>query len=315
MDVASIYGAVKDRVSFLVELVSRSGERFGKLDGTSHSAALSYYSILSFFPLLLLIVTLLGFLIGRDASTRDRALASIAITDDALRAFVDRTLSSMQQSRAHETSAIVGIISLVSGASAAFGELSLTLNRIWDVKPRATKGIWGAGKDFVREQLAGFASVAALVVCMSASLVATTLLGRVEREAHESWIPALLQPAERVTSFAFLSLALASAFHFVPRSRPPLRTVLVGAVLTTAMLSVLKALFGLYVDHFADFSAYGIAGGFLALATWIFCSSATIVFGATLTRVRCQMLGVRGASETGPIIEKPLGGAASRPPW
>jgi membrane protein len=292
MDVASIYGAAKARVSFVVELLSRSGERFGKLDGTSHSAALSYYSMSSFFPLLLLIVTVVGFLIGNDAATRDRALASIAITDDSVRSVVNNTLTSMQRtSGARETSAIVGIVSLVSGASAAFGELSLTLNKIWDVKPRAAKGIWGAVKVFVHEQLSGFASVAGLVMCMTASLVGSTVLGRVERDVPDSWIPALIHPAEHVTSFVFVSLALASAFHFVPRSRPPFRSVIVGAVLTTAMLSALKALFGLYVEHLADFSAYGIAGGFLALATWIFCSSATIVFGATLTQVRGQMLG------------------------
>jgi uncharacterized BrkB/YihY/UPF0761 family membrane protein len=73
--------------------------------------------------------------------------------------------------------------------------------------------------------------------------------------------------------------------------------VIGGAVLTTVLLTVLKAVFALYLSHLTSYSAYGIVGGVLALATWIYLSSQIIFFGATLTRVHCEMTGCPAAAQ------------------
>jgi len=127
------------------------------------------------------------------------------------------------------------------------------------------------------------------------SLVASSVLGVLANQTHVGLAPALLRATELGVSVTLLSLALAAAFHFVPRSRPPFRDVIGGAVLTTVLLTALKALFALYVTHLTSYSAYGVAGGVLALATWIYLSSQIIFFGATLTRVRCEMTGCSAA--------------------
>jgi membrane protein len=98
-------------------------------------------------------------------------------------------------------------------------------------------------------------------------------------------------------SIVLLSLVFAAAFHFVPRSKPPFRDVIGGAVLTTVLLTVLKAVFALYLSHLTSYSAYGIVGGVLALATWIYLSSQIIFFGATVTRVHCELTGCPAAKE------------------
>jgi membrane protein len=289
---ASFARTAKERARFLGELLAKTADRFDDLEGFRLGAAFSYYSTFAIFPLLLLMVTAVGFVIGNDAPARDRILASLGSADASMRSVLDQTLTTMQQSQgARKTSAIIALVSLLFSASGAFVELDFSLNKIWQVKPRCGKGIIGKVKVFLNERLSGFACVAAIGLFMLASLVLSSALSAIADRAHYKLTPALLQTAELALSIGLLSLVFAAAFHFVPRSRPPFRDVIGGAVLTTVLLTVLKAVFALYLSHLTSYSAYGIVGGVLALATWIYLSSQIIFFGATLTRVHCEMTG------------------------
>ena len=279
-----------ERARFLGALFAKTADRFDELEGFRLGAAFSYYATFAIFPLILLTVTVVGFLIGDDAPARDRIVAAVGSADASMRSIIDQTLAAMQQSRgARKTSAVIGVLSLLFSASGAFVELDESLNKIWKVKPRTAKGVAGKIGLFMHERLSGFACIAGVGLLMLASLVASSTLGFVAHNANYSVTPALLQTAELVISIALISAGLAAAFHFVPRSRPPFRIVAPGAVLTAVLLAILKGVFALYLSRLTSYSAYGIVGGFLALATWIYLSSQIIFFGATLTRVHCEM--------------------------
>ena len=293
----SIRDVAKGRLQFLGALFSKTYDRFDDLDGFRLGASFSYYATFAIFPLLLLTVTVVGYVAGDSETVRARILASVANADSSVTDTINQTLTSMGDAGARKTSAIVGLVSLLFSASGAFVELDFTLNKIWQEKPRVGKGLLGKVKVFLGERLSGFACVAGIGLFMVVSLVASSVLGVVAQHAHTKLTPALLQTAEVGASIVLLSLALAAAFHFVPRSRPPFRDVIGGAVLTTVLLTVLKAIFALYVSHLTSYSAYGVAGGVLALATWIYLSSQIIFFGATLTRVHCEMTGCPAARQ------------------
>ena len=279
-------------------LFSKAAERFDDLEGFRLGAAFSYYATFAIFPLVLLTVTLVGYVIGDDAHARDRILAEVGTADASVRSVIAQTLTTMQRSHgARGASAVIGLVSLLFSASGAFVELDFSLNKIWRVKPRCGKGILGKVSVFVHERLSGFACVAGIGLFMIASLVTSSALGALAKNVDYTLTPALLQAAELAVSIVLLSLVFAAAFHFVPRSRPPFRDVIAGAVLTTVLLTVLKAVFALYLSHLTSYSAYGIVGGVLALATWIYLSSQIIFFGATLTRVHCEMTGCPAAEE------------------
>ena len=289
---------VREHLRFLGELFSKSADRFDELEGFRLGAAFSYYATFAIFPLVLLTVTLVGYVLGNDASTRDRILAQVGTADASVRSVIAQTLTSMQDSHgARKTSAMIGLISLLFSASGAFVELDFSLNKIWQVKPRCGKGIKGKVSVFLHERLSGFACVASIGLFMMASLVTSSVLSAISKHADYTLTPALLRTAEVTVSIVLLSLVFAAAFHFVPRSKPPFRDVIGGAVLTTVFLTVLKAVFALYLSHLTSYSAYGIVGGVLALATWIYLSSQIIFFGATLTRVHYEMTGCPAAKE------------------
>jgi membrane protein len=286
-------GPLRERLRSLTDLFSKAFDRYDDLEGIRLGAAFSYYATFAIFPLILLTLTVVGFVIGDDAATRDRLLSSLGSSDASVHAVLEQTLTSMQgSSGARKASAIVGIATLLVSASGAFVELDFSLNKIWQCAPRTGHGIVGKVGVFVRERLSGFACVLAIGLFMLVSLIVTAALGLVAKHTpYASFTPALLRALELAVSLGLLSLAFGAAFHFIPRSRPPFREVIGGAAVTTVLLTLLKAVFALYLAHLTSYSAYGVAGGVLALATWIYLSAQVIFFGATLTRVHCELTG------------------------
>lgn len=293
---ASFPRVARARLRFLVDLFTRSADRFDDIEGFRLGAAFACYATFAIFPLLLLMLTVVGFVIGDDAPTRERVLTAIGAADPSVRAVVDQTLTSMQESSGgRKTSAIIGLASLLFSASGAFVELDFTLNKIWNVTPRSGKGLLGRVSVFLHERASGLACVAGIGLFMIASLAASSTLNAVAAAAPFRIMPALLQTAELAISIALLSLAFAAAFHFVPRSRPPFRDVIGGAVLTTVLLTILKGGFALYLSQLTSYSAYGIVGSVLALVTWIYVSAQIVFFGATVTQVHCVLTGCPAA--------------------
>lgn len=288
---------VKERLRFLFELFKRTGDRFSDIEGFRLGAAFSYYATFSIFPLLLLTVTIFGYVLGDDAPARERIMSAIASPDSPMLAAIDNTLVAMQESRGMRgISAVIAVATLLFSASGAFVELDFSLNKIWQIPPREGKGFLDTIRVFVKERLRGFAIVGGIGATLLASLVSSAIFGVLASHAQTTLTPALFQTAELTASIVLMSAVFTLTFHFVPRSRPPFRDVVGGAVLTTVMLTILKETFAYYLQHLTGYSAYGVVGSVLALATWIYLSSQIIFMGATLTRVHCEMVGCPAAA-------------------
>ncbi|MBX3192555.1 MAG: YihY/virulence factor BrkB family protein [Labilithrix sp.] len=295
----------REHVRNRVELFAKTGERWGEIEGFRLAAAFSFYATFAIFPLVLLTVTVVGFIVGEGGATQDR-IAGVAAGAPSTRALIDQTLTAMQEHRAARgTSAFVAVATLLFSASGAFVELDHTLNAIWRVPPRQGGGFADSVLKYVEERLSGFALVGLVGLTLLASLVISFVLGWIAAHAETKLTPALLQTAELAVSIALLSGVFTMVFHLVPRSRPPLRDVFGGAVLTTAMLTILKSIFVLYLTKLTSYSAYGVVGGVLALATWIYLSSLVVFLGATLTRVSCELRECRAARRDDGVSASP----------
>lgn len=285
-----------NRVRFLARLLGDTLERFSQNDGLRLCASFSYYATFSIFPLFLLAITVVGFVVGDSDVTRDRLLDAVGAPGSSVRDVLQRTLAAMQASgSARGVSAVIGTITLLFGASGAFTELDAALNRIWCVPERKWAGVRGFLRELFVERLASIAIIAGLALALLASLASSTFLSFVsEKTSHvvggPIW-PAVMRTVESGTSIVLLSCAFAAAFHFIPRARPRLRVVLPGAILTTVLLSALKEAFAAYLSHLTAYSAYGVAGSVLGLVTWIYLTSTIIFAGAQLTRVYAEKIG------------------------
>jgi membrane protein len=276
----------------MADVFGAAATRWSEVEGVRLGAAFSFYATFAIFPLLLLTVTAIGFVIGDQDPVRSTVLDAFAAPDTPVRHVLESTVAAMQASRSSRgASAVIGLLTLLFSASGAFVELDEAMNKIWGVHAPKSTGFWRSVRAYVRDRLAGFAIVGGIGLTCVASLAASAALGAVAAHAPMRLTPALLQAADACASVMVLSAMFSAAFRYVPRARPPLRDVVGGAILTTAALAILKTLFASYLAHVTGYSAYGIAGGVLAVAMWIYLSSQVIFFGACLTRAACMECG------------------------
>jgi membrane protein len=263
-------------------------------------ASLAYYALFSLFPLLLLSVTVLGFALGDGAATRTQLLDSVtgATGEPEMRALLDQTLTSMQDHRAARgIGAIVGLVTLVFGASGVFSELSSSLNTIWRVREPDERTVWQSVVSFLRDKALSFGLVALAGLLLLVSLVLSTALAAASDAIH---VAPLVASVEVVVSMLFMTAAIAGMYHALPQTSVAWRDTLPGALVAALLLTILKRLMAWYLAHVGSYAAYGAVGAVLGLLLLIYVSSLVVFFGAELSRVYAERFGSLKAAQRGP---------------
>ena len=302
----------------LIGLLKDAGVRWNDDNCLRLGASLAYYAVFSIFPLLLLAVTVLGFVLGHAPETRGKLLDAVSgASSPEFRTLFDGTLQSMQS---HETArgvgAVVALVTLFVGASAVFSELETTLNQIWRVKELPSAGLWGTVKRALKDKALSFLVVVGAALALLASLVVGAALSAVDRTL-EGVAPGAVTHAtlwivaEVIGSVGVLSAVLAAMFRLIPRTEVKWSDVLGGALITALLFTGTKRLLAWYLGHLGSYAAYGAVGGFLGLLTWIYLASLFLFYGAEFTRVYAERFGSLSGK---PGVSAPRSGQPGRAP-
>src|SRR5919106_752521 len=130
------------------------------------AASLAYYTALSLAPLLLLIVGLLGVVLGRAQVASQLAAQLESLMGPAGQELVTSILTTSSP-EGGTWAAVVGLVTLVIGATAVFGELQATMNLIWEVRPAPTGGVWAGLWAWLKARVFSVASWRWLSRCWS----------------------------------------------------------------------------------------------------------------------------------------------------
>jgi len=262
-------------------------ESFDHHGGMTQSAALAFYTMSSIAQLLIVVVAVAGLVFGEDA-VRGRIVEQLGHLMGTAQA---ETLQGILQ-RAHRSSkgaaAIVGVVTLLLGASAVFVQLQDCLNRIWEVKPREGSFV----SRLVRKRMPSFALVLGigflLLVSLLLSAALTAFEGMIRR--HLTLPFGALSIANGLFSFATIALLFAMIYRILPDARIEWRDVATGAVITSALFSIGKWLIGFYLGRTAVASPFGAAGSLVVILLWIYYTSAILLIGGEFTRAYTRTL-------------------------
>lgn len=247
------------------------------------SAALSYYSVFSLAPLLIIAMGIAGAIFGEEAVRGQ--------LDEQLRGYIGSQAAESVQSMIKSAgrkgegiwATVFGFLLLLVGASGVFGQLKDALNTIWEVKAKAGGGVMG----FVRDRILSFGMVLVIGFLLLISLVVTTALA-----AFSHHVPAYLPVPDvlwtlvnLVVSMVVSTLLFASIFKVLPDVRVPWRTVSLGAFVTAILFEVGKFLLAFYLGRESTASSYGAAGSVILILLWVYYASAIMLFGAEFTRI------------------------------
>jgi membrane protein len=248
------------------------------------ASSLSYYTLFSLAPLLIIAIAVAGLAFGREAA-QNQIVATIqgTIGQESAQAIQRMIQNASNKPKTGMLSALIGVIALVFGAGGVVGQLQTSLNRIWGVGPKPGQGVWG----FIRQRFISFAMFLAVGFLLLVSLVLTALLTGLTQfmgslVGGAAVIGHLL---DIVVSFAVVTLLFAMIYKFLPDVRIKWRDVWIGAALTSLLFTIGKFAIGLYLGSSGVASAYGAAGSLITVLLWVYYSSLIFFLGAEFTQV------------------------------
>jgi membrane protein len=247
------------------------------------AASLAYYTALSLAPLILLIVGIVGLVLERQQVAGQLESQLEGLMGPAGRELVTSILTTTSP-KGGTLATLVGIVTLLIGATAVFGELQTTMNLIWEVRPAPTEGVWAGLWAWLKERVFSLAIVLALAFLLLVSLVVSAALAGA---AALLWGPEpsfLSRLLELLVSLAVLTLGFALLFKYVPDAEIRWRDVWLGGAVTAVLFTLGKTAIGYYLGQASVGSAYGAAGSMVVLLVWVYYSALIVFFGAEFTQ-------------------------------
>ena len=247
-------------------------------------ASVAFYTLLSFAPLLILIVSVIALVMSRETAQNGLIDQAKQMIGDRGADTVKSLLENAQKPSSGLFASVVAFLTLLFGASGVFTELRDALNTIWDAtKKDRSSGLMG----MVKDRLFSFGMVLSVGFLLLVSLVVSAGLAFIGKYFGQivPLPPFVLEAINFLVSFAVISLLFALLFKFVPNVHISWRNVIVGAIGTAALFTLGKLLLGLYLGKASVGSAYGAAGSLVAVIVWVYYSAQIFFFGAEFTRV------------------------------
>ena len=256
------------------------------------SASLSYYTIFSLAPLLLLMISLASVFFGRDA-IQGQVFGEInGLIGNQAAAQIQDIIKNMELSGKTNFAIIVGGITLLIGATTVFGEIQDSINIIWKVKAKPKRS-W---LKWIEDRLLSSSLIAGLGFLLIVSLMINGLLLALS-EWLKNYFPyvtlIIFQIINVIISFGVITMLFGVIFKVLPDAKIAWKDVSAGAFFTACLFMLGRFLIGLYVDFSGTGSAYGAAGSLIVILVWVYYTAAILYFGAEFTKVYAEFMGAR----------------------
>lgn len=270
------------KVAALRRIVTRSLVSWFQDEAASMGAAIAFYTLFSIAPILLIAIWIAGAFIEPHA-VQSHILAQMKmLLGDTGAAAVQTLLVSAKYGGKNLFSTVVGIVTLLIGATSVFAELQNSLNRIW--RTPTTRGNQGL-LVLIRTRLLSFGLVLGVGFLLLVSLILSAAL-----EGVGAWLGGYMTNWQRVmlgldtvVGLSITSVLFAMIYKYVPRQEISWRDVWVGAMVTSALFMFGKFVIVVYLSRVAFTSAYGAAGSFVVLLLWVYYSAQIFLLGAEFT--------------------------------
>ncbi len=250
---------------------------------TKLSGSLAYYTVFSMAPLLIVIISLCGIFLGREAAEGQ--------VYDQLVGFLGSDTAEQLQDLIRNASLndkgtvafVIGLGTLLVGATTVFADIQDSINGIWGLKPKPKKG-W---LKMLTNRFLSFSVIVSLGFLLLVSLAITSLLDAFNealKSRFEDVSVVLFYILNNAITLAVITLIFAVVFKVLPDAIIRWRDVLLGSLVTALLFMIGKFGISFYIGASDVGSTYGAAGSLVILLLWTYYSSIILYFGAEFTR-------------------------------
>tara|TARA_R110000868_G_scaffold28633_2_gene107185 strand:+ start:46325 stop:47230 length:906 start_codon:yes stop_codon:yes gene_type:complete len=255
------------------------------------SAVVAYYAILSLPALLIIIINSIGAIWGTDIVQGQLTNEiSSALGSDAAES-IQTIISETQNEEKNLISTIIGIGTLLFGATGVFYQLKVSLNEIWKIKPDPNANFWKLLTDRARS----FAFILVIGFLLLVSFIITAGISALNEYIRNALPDILLYVAyflDFTLSIAIITVLFALMFRYLPDAKIKWKTVWKGALITAILFVIGKLLLGIYFGEANPGSTYGAAGTIVLILLWVSYSCLILFFGAEFTYVYAKRYGI-----------------------
>lgn len=254
-------------------------------DPFREGAIIAYYAIFSLPGLMVLVITVAGYFFGDAAvSGQLNNQISAAVGEDSAK-MIQQVVKSSMESKDSLWATILGIATIILGATAVFAQFQKSINTIWEVKTSTSKsGIWL----FVQSRLFSFGLIITIAFLLLISLLISSSL-----TAFSHWIQQYISHflmvifvvADFALSLGITTVLFAMMFKILPDAKIKWKSVWVGAFITSILFEIGKFALSLYFGTAYPASGYGAAGSIILILLWTSYSSMIVFYGAEFTKV------------------------------
>jgi membrane protein len=253
-------------------------------------AALAYYTVFSLAPLLIITIAIAGLVFGAEAAQGQIFDQLRGLLGDASgKAMEEIVQSASAEPKTGVVATVIGLVTLLFGASGVFGQLQASLNIIWGVQPKPGRGILG----IICDRILSFGFILVVGFLLLVSLLLTAAIAFVGKQfgAMVPGTEALIQLLNAILSLAVITLLFAMMFKILPDANIAWRDVWIGAFITALLFTIGKFALGFYLGRSGVASSYGAAGSLIVLLLWVYYSSQIVFFGAEFAQVYANRFG------------------------
>jgi membrane protein len=268
----------------IVAMVKETFKDFGEDKCSRMAAALSYYMVFSLPPLLILVLAMVGFFVD-PADAQGRFMAQVNALVGPQGGAAMRTMIEQANRPQGGIMAIVGIVTLLLGATGAFTQLQETLNTVWEVKPDPQAG---GIKRFLLKRLVSFGMIVVIAFLLLVSFVISALIAAFG-DLLNSYLGEAGQTIGQVVQVAVGLVVtwgiFALMFKVLPDAKIGWRDVWVGGLVTALLFGAGRFLIGLYLGNSNSANAFGAAAALAIILVWIYYAAHIVFLGAEFTQV------------------------------
>lgn len=265
-------------------LILDTYKAWGKVQPWRLSAVVAYYAVLSLPALLVIIINLVGAIWGVDiVQGRLTDEFTIALGPNAAQT-IEKIVQDTQNKDQSVISTVIGITTLLFGASGVLYQLKISLNEIWRIDRPTNFSFWKLASERARS----FAFILVIGFLLLISFMVTAAISALNdylRSIITDAVIYLAYAVDIVSSIAIITVMFALMFKFLPDARIKWRAVWFGAFITAVMFVIGKFLLGLYFGEAKPGSTYGAAGTIVLILLWVSYSCLILFFGAQFTYV------------------------------
>lgn len=279
-----------NKLSFFWDTLKETFTEWNNSDASKDSASLAYYAIFSIPGLLIIIIWIAGNFFGQEAIQGEISNQINDLMGEESAKSIEEMIASALIDKQNIFMKIVGVFSLVFGATTIFFQLQKSLNSLWDVEAAPKKAL----VKFFLDRANSLGMILVIGFLLMITMLLSTVISLFNnfitiQLGLETYI--LMEVVNYVIGFLIVVLVFAFMFKVLPDVQISWRSVWTGAILTAVLFTLGKFLLSLYFAEFKPTSAFGKAGTIILIMMWINYSCMLIFFGAEFTKIYAQKRG------------------------